>query len=232
MTFIVAEIGVNWDGDFELLDKMIKKCKKIGFDAIKFQSFNEALVKNHPEKIRLLKSTITYENIEEINKISKSNNMEWFCTPMFTEAVSMLEPFVSKYKIREFDGRTLFTNKISNLLKKALETKKELIISSQNSPKNVKFVKKKRTKWLYCVPKYPCSLEDIEFSNLKDFDGYSNHCTEIIAPLTAAILGSNILEIHITSDKSKDFVDNNVSLDYFEAEKLLGHIHLVEKIKK
>ena len=70
-------------------------------------------------------------------------------------------------------------------------------------------------KWLYCVPKYPCELEDLDFKNLKDFDGFSNHCPKIIAPVSAAIFQDiQIIEIHVTLDKSKDFVDNNVSFDF------------------
>ena len=56
MVFVTAEIGVNWDGNFELVEKMIKKSRDVGCQAVKFQSFNEETVKNHPEKKRLLKN--------------------------------------------------------------------------------------------------------------------------------------------------------------------------------
>ena len=42
MVFLVAEIGVNWDGDIELASEMMQRAKNIGFSAVKFQSFNEA----------------------------------------------------------------------------------------------------------------------------------------------------------------------------------------------
>ena len=67
---------------------------------------------------------------------------------------------------------------------------------------------------------------------MNDFDGYSNHCTHFLAPLTAAILGAQIIEIHVTSDKSKKFFDNNVSFDYSELSNILKLIRLSEKIKK
>jgi len=50
MVFIISEIGVNWDGNFDLAQEMIERSKKAGCDAVKFQSFEENLVKNHPEK--------------------------------------------------------------------------------------------------------------------------------------------------------------------------------------
>jgi len=48
MFFVVAEIGVNWDGDFELAKEMIKNAKESGCDAVKFQAYQEEIVKNHP----------------------------------------------------------------------------------------------------------------------------------------------------------------------------------------
>ena len=54
-----------------------------------------------------------------------------------------------------------------------------------------------------------------------NFDGYSNHCPEIIAPLTAVNFGAQIIEVHITDDKSKDYFDNNVSFGYKELDELI-----------
>jgi sialic acid synthase SpsE len=53
-----------------------------------------------------------------------------------------------------------------------------------------------------------------------------------MAPLTAAILGAEIIEVHITSDKTKNFFDNNVSFDYNELEYLLKLIRVSEDIRK
>ena len=66
MSFIVAEIGVNWDGDFQLAKKLMGMAKTAGCNAVKFQSFNDEIVKDHPESSRLLKSSISKQNIEEI----------------------------------------------------------------------------------------------------------------------------------------------------------------------
>ena len=118
------------------------------------------------------------------------------------------------------------------LFEKIIETNKEIIISCQKSPRDTMYFNRPQLKWLYCVPKYPCNLTDLDFSNMKDFHGFSNHCRQIIAPVTAAILGAKIIEVHITSDKSKDFVDNNVSFDYSELREMANLIRLSEKIKK
>ena len=224
MVYVVAEIGVNWDGDYDLLENMMLRAKEADCNAVKFQAFNEKIVINHPEKNRLLKSAVTKYNIEKINELAKSIGIEWFCTPMYPEAVNILNPFVKRFKVREFDGRPLLRNKTSQLLEKLFDTNKEIIISSQISPRECKYYKHPKIRWLYVVPKYPCEFSDLNFQNFKEFDGYSNHCPEIKAPIKAANLGAKIIEIHFTSDKFKNFIDNNVSFDYDELIKLVNHI--------
>ena len=232
MVFIVAEIGVNWDGDFDLLRNMVDKAKNAGCDAVKFQAYKKEMVEKHPEKSRLVKSSISEDNIEKVNEICKNEGIEWFCTAMYPEAVDFLDPFVKRFKLREFDGRSLLENSTTKLFQRVKETGKEIIVSSEKSPKNCKFYGDPQVRWLYCVPKYPCSLEDLNFSNMKSFEGYSNHCPNIIVPIVAVVLGSKIIEIHITSDKSHNFIDNNVSFDYNELNNMINYIRDCEKIKK
>jgi len=230
MTFIVAEIGVNWDGDFDLVKKMMLNAKQADCNAVKFQSFNEDTVKDHPQKERLLKSSITEDNIYEIDRIANTVDVEWFSTPMYPDAVDFLDSFVKRFKLRFHDGVSLLENKTTKLFEKIISTKKEVIVSSQTSPLNSKFYENEQIKWLYVVPKYPCKIEDIDFTRIKEFNGYSNHCPHILVPLAATILGANIIEIHITSDKSGDFVDNSVSFDFNELKNLVGLIRQAEKL--
>ena len=227
----MAEIGVNWDGNLELVKEMMQHAKNFGCNAVKFQAFEEDMVKDHPEKVRLMNTTITKHNVEIINELSKSVGIEWFCTPMYPDAVDFLAPFVKKFKIRVADAKPLLENKSSPLIEKILKTDKEIIASCQTSPRNTIYYDNSKIKWLYCVPKYPCAFTDLDFSQIKDFDGYSNHCPHFLAPLTAKILGAEILEIHITSDKSKNFIDNNVSFDYSQLNESMKLIHSVEEIK-
>ncbi len=221
---LIAEIGVNWDGNFELAKEMMQVSAKNGFNFVKFQAFQPELVAKHPEASRVYRSSITPDNINKINSIANDVGIEWFCTPMYEDAIEFLEPFVNRYKIREYDGREIIANKSSNIFKKLLETKKEIMISTKILPQQCKFYKNKQIKWLYCVPKYPCKLNEIDFSMIENFDGFSNHCPDIIAPMKAIDLKSEILEIHITSDKSMDFIDNNVSFDYSDMEKISKYV--------
>ena len=232
MVFITAEIGINWDGDFILMEKMMRDAKNAGCNAIKLQAFNEKIVSDHPQKNRLLKSSISRNNIEQIDSISKKIGIEWYCTPMYPEAIDFLDPFVKRYKIRYNDSLPLHENRTTSLISKALETEKQIIVSTQKNPKQLDLYKNDNVKWLYVVPKYPCPINELDFSNLDDFDGFSNHCIHFLAPLSAAILGVQMIEIHVTSNKDKDFIDNPVSFDTNETRNLMTLIRQVEKIQR
>ena len=208
MVFVIAEIGVNWDGNFELVKQMMKMAKLAGFNAVKFQAFNEDIIKDHPQKMRLMKSSITEKNIEKIDSVSREIGIEWFATPMYLESIDLLKPYVNRFKIRVADGRTLFSNKPSKIVESILKTHKEVIISVEKYPPS-NYSNNQNIKWLYCVAKYPCQLSDLDFTNLKLYDGFSNHCPNIIAPLKAFIKGAEVIEIHVTSDKKQNFLDNS-----------------------
>ena len=70
MVFITAEIGVNWDGDFHLIEKMMKDAKNAGCNAVKLQAFDEKIVRDNPEKDRLLETSVSAQNVNEIQLIS------------------------------------------------------------------------------------------------------------------------------------------------------------------
>jgi sialic acid synthase SpsE len=231
MVFVVAEIGVNWDGNFELAKQMMIKAKECGCNAVKFQAYDYDIVKEHPESERLMRATISKDSIDEIDKIAKEVGIEWFATPMYPDAVNLLEPYVKRFKIRVADGRTLFENKSSEIIDRIIKTKKYFIVSVEKSPKELSLYENEKSSWLYCVAKYPCKFSELDFSNMNNFNGYSNHCPHFLAPLTAVILGAKVIEIHITSDKSKKFIDNNVSFDYVELKNIVKLIRITETMK-
>ena len=84
--------------NIEEAKEMMKSTALAGADAVKFQSFDEKIIGKHSEKDRLLKTSINEKNIEFIDGAAKNAGIEWFCTPMFAEAVEFLEPFVNRFK--------------------------------------------------------------------------------------------------------------------------------------
>ena len=229
MVFLIAELGVNWDGDFDLAKKMMLNAKTLGFNAVKFQAFNEDTLGNHTHLDRLMKSAITEKNVQRIDEIANDVGIEWFCTPMYPEAVSFLNPFVNRFKIREIDGRALLSDQKTPLIETIIDTGKEIFVSSEKSPESCKYYHDSNIKWLYCVPKYPCTLDEINFKEISKFHGYSNHCPDITAPITATISGVDIIEVHVTEDKTKDYFDNNVSFDFSELKILIAEIKKINK---
>ncbi|MCV0399634.1 MAG: N-acetylneuraminate synthase family protein [Nitrosarchaeum sp.] len=230
MVFLIGEIGVNWNGDLDIARQLMVVAKQNNLNSVKFQSFSKEIVKDHPLSETLLESSISEKNIQQIDDLAKEIGIDWFATPMYPEAVSLLEPYVKRYKIREYDGRVLAKNSTSKLIDAILETGKDVIISSQALPSKLNSTGK--VDWIYCVPKYPCSLGDLDFTKLSFFKGFSNHCPHIIAPLCASILGAKIIEVHMTLNKNGNFVDNNVSFDPSDLQQLSNLISSSEKIKK
>ena len=112
MTFFVAEIGVNWDGSFELAKQMIEKSKEAGCDAVKFQAFTEEMVKDHPAHARLIKSSISKTNIEIIVK-KKNDVLPIYILPFILKNWNLLvvgkfeqhSRSISARKIRRFRQR-------------------------------------------------------------------------------------------------------------------------------
>lgn len=60
---LIAEIGVNWDGDFEIVKEMMQESINADFNFVKFQAFQPELVAKHPEASRVYRSSITPKNI-------------------------------------------------------------------------------------------------------------------------------------------------------------------------
>ena len=174
-----------------------------------------------------MSSSVTKNNIEKIDELAKNTGIEWFCTPMYSAAVEFLEPFLERFKIREIDARELVKGNTTELVDLILETKKPIIASAENIP--IKHTDISNLKWLYCIPKYPCEYAEIDFEKMKFFDGYSNHCPSISAPIDAVKNGAKIIEVHTTLDKTKEFIDNNVSFDYNELTQLVEKIRMIEK---
>jgi len=99
MVFITAELGTTWKGDFFLLEELVDSCKKMGFDAVKFQALSEEKLSRHTELDYYKKASVTAENVNKINVICSRIGIEWYCTPYYPGAVNFLDKYVNRYKI-------------------------------------------------------------------------------------------------------------------------------------
>ena len=86
---IVAEIASNWEGSVTIAKKLIKECKKVGANAVKFQVWRAADLynKKHPNWKEIKKSELTFEKIKLLKDFADRNNIDFFCSLFYPEGV-------------------------------------------------------------------------------------------------------------------------------------------------
>jgi len=241
-TFVIAEIGSNWEGDLSKAQKIIKDCKNAGADAIKFQMWRaeDLYSKSHQEWKSIKKSELTPFKAKKIKKIADKFGIEFFCSAFYPEAVEFLE----KLKIKRFKvaSRTCLLKDPYSYETLKLEglSKKPIIISmglGGNRKKIEKiFAKNKEISFCYCISEYPLELKKIDWKKAIKFDGFSDHTLGIIAPIIFTILKKQqgakkiIIEKHVKLKQSKG-PDASTSLDVDKFKELISNIRSIEKAK-
>ena len=232
-TFVIAEIGINHNGDIAIAKKLIDMAVFSGCDAVKFQKRTiedvytpEELIKERENPFGSTNGDLKrglefgYKEYKEIDKYCKSRNIMWFASPWDVKSVDFLEQFnVPCYKI----ASACLTNK--ELLNRIIKTKKPVILSTGMSTekeieKAVKIIGEERLIVLHCTSTYPSKLEELNLkviSSLKNkfncIIGYSGHETGIVEPIMAVVMGACVVEKHITLDRSMWGSDQSASLE-------------------
>ena len=240
-TFIIAEIGINHNGDIDSAKKLIESASKTGVDAVKFQTYitEKRVAKESPIYEILKKCELSFDSFDELKQYSESLNIDFFSTPFDKESVDFLESIgVGMYKIASFDVVN------SNLLKRISETSKPIIMSVgmsnieeiTNAYKIIKS-KNKNLALMHCVSSYPTKENDSNLSVIrelkKSFDciiGQSDHTNDIKVPLYAVCCGAQIIEKHYMIDDKMDCIDSPVSITEKQMRKLVIETRKIEKI--
>jgi sialic acid synthase SpsE len=192
MTFIIAECGVNWRTLSEA-DEMIRQAAKAGANAVKFQAYNSeqaqiAGISQHLEKIRLMPVDIQY-----LYYRCQQHEIEFICTPFYLNAVVMLNPYVSRWKIRYKDRNNL------DLIALCKNTGKDMLISADN---NTSRFTNDCFKYLYCIPDYPPKTDWNIVNLVKGFGGFSCHFPNWKIPwYVCKQMDLDYLEVHVRLDK-------------------------------
>ena len=231
--FIVAEIGINHNGDVNLAKKLIDMAVFAGCDAVKFQKRTIELVYTPEELAKERESPFGTTNgdlkrglefgkkeYKEIGRYCKQRGIMWFASPWDVKSVDFLEEFnVPCYKI----ASACITDE--RLLKRIKATRKPAILSTGMSTKEeikraVKILGEKNLVVLHCTSTYPSKLEELNLNVInwlkKEFNcpvGYSGHETGIVEPVMAAVLGACVVEKHITLDRAMWGSDHAASLE-------------------
>ena len=252
--YIIAEIGVNHNGNLSLAKKLIDASIESGVNAVKFQKRDlkslyrkESLENPNSESqgfeillAELQEVELTKNGYMEIIDYCKKKKITFLCTPWDMPSVDFLEELdIVAYKISSGD----MTN--FPLIKYVSKTRKPMIISTGMSKieeieKMVSFVKEQNIPFviLHANSTYPSPIESLDLNLIpefrKKFDllvGFSGHEIGIIGSITAANMGAVIIERHITLDKTMKGLDHSSSLEPNEFKEMVSLIRLSEKAK-
>ncbi|MBM3903890.1 MAG: hypothetical protein FJ357_01920 [Thaumarchaeota archaeon] len=252
--YIIAEIGINHNGDLHVAKQLIDVAADAGANAVKFQKRNlESIYQKEILENPTLDSQGTEILIDVLNEVEfneddfqdivtycREKKITFLCTPWDITSVDFLERLnVPAYKIASAD----MTN--FPLLRYISKTKKPMIISTGMSDmdeieRTVNFVKKENVPFLllHCNSTYPSPVELLNLNLIpvlrQKFDvpiGYSGHESAIVPSVVAANMGAVVIERHITLDKTMTGLDQAASLEPQELKTLIQYIRESEKAK-
>ncbi len=251
-TFIIAEIGMNHNGDIELAKEIIKSAAECGCDAAKFQIFTaEKLVTKDaktygndghlPEYQQEMykKYELTHGQYLELKKYCNSLGLEFFASVWDEENADMLEKLDGAcFKLGSADITHI------PLIKHIAKKNKPIIMSTgmatfeeiEEAVNAIKNEGNNQIVLLHCISGYPTKIED---SNLKFIQtlqrkfpfsiGFSDHTPGPFSSVAAVTLGAKVIEKHFTIDKNLEGVDHHLSMNPSEMKQMCDEIRLMEK---
>jgi N,N'-diacetyllegionaminate synthase len=254
---IIAEAGVNHNGDINLAKKLIDVAVDAGVDYVKFQTFkSENLVSISARKaayqientkdatenqLQMLKKLeLSHQQHIDLISYCKQRNISFFSTAFDLESLDYLKELgLSMVKIP--------SGEVTNLpfLRKAATLFTEVIISSGmstlqdiNNALNVFIgagIHKDKISILHCNTDYPTPMRDVNLLAMltiqKEFDvtiGYSDHTLGIEVSVAAVALGAKVIEKHFTLDRNLPGPDQLASLEPIELKAMVQAIRNIE----
>jgi N,N'-diacetyllegionaminate synthase len=235
--FLIAEIGVNHNGDVELAKSMISSAKKAGADAVKFQTFTaEALVSQGTNKVAYQKSTTDpaeshYDMIRRL-ELSKDHHRELFRYCAHEEIIFLSTPYdIDSAKFLIELGISAFKTASADIVDLPLlsflaSTHKPVIAATgmanlgevEDAVNIFRKSGNNQLVLLHCVSNYPCSWSSLNLRAMQTLAnafhlpvGYSDHSEGTSAAEIATTLGARVIEKHFTLDKSLPGPDHKAS---------------------
>ena len=256
-TLIIAEAGVNHNGDINMAKKLIDIAAKAGADLIKFQTFNadrlvtqgaakadyQILATNNTESQHgmLRKLELTEYMHRELIAHCASKDIGFFSTGFDVESIDLLVGL----------GQELFkipSGEITNLpyLRHIGKLDKTVILSTGMSNMDeieaaIKVLEdsgthRSKITVLHCTTAYPVPMSDVNLRAMQSIQdkfnvavGYSDHTVGIEIPIAAVALGATIIEKHFTTDRSLPGPDHKASLEPAELTAMIDGIRNIER---
>jgi len=227
MIDIIAEIGINHDGNIHLAHELIRQASICGATVAKFQSYSvDALF--HPqtgtdpdkeiwENVKHLE--LTMEQLLQCKQWCSEEGIEFMCSVFDSERLGWIEGMgVSRHKIASR------TSKFSpDLVNEIVRTGKECLMSLGFDAQKV-HGQDENIKYLYCVSEYPTEYGSLDmptsFGPEEEYYGFSDHSMGIEASLVAIGRGARVIEKHFTLNKASSGFDHICSITPVELELL------------
>lgn len=240
--FIIAEIGMNHNGDIELGKEMVRAAAHAGADAVKFQSFRTERFLS--DRVSAQDEYAQYELDPEDHEILQSEanaqNLTFLSTPFDTESIDLLDDLgVPCFKVASSD----LTN--YPFLEYIAKKEKPMILSTGYSTlsevakavETVREVGNKDLILLHCVSTYPTPPEEMNLDAIRTIDetfqfpvGLSDHTKESpVAPITATALGASVIEKHFTTDNSLPGFDHEISENPETFQRMVDRVQTTHK---
>lgn len=256
-TFIIAEAGVNHNGDITIARRLIDVAVETSADAVKFQMFNaEKMISRYAPMAEYQKksSNRSESQLEMIKKyeldIDSHRELRNYCeekgiiflsSPFDLESIDLLDRLGLKiFKIPSGEITNLpYLRKIGSLKKKIIMSTGMANLAEIKNALNVLInagTTKKNITVLHCNTEYPTPFEDVNLramisirDSLNVNVGYSDHTPGIEVPVAAVAMGATVIEKHFTLDKNMDGPDHKASLEPHELKNMIIAIRNIEK---
>ena len=247
--YVIAEIGINHNGDVDLAKRLISVAVGAGCDAVKFQKRTIDVVYSAEELGRPRESPFgttngdlkyglefDYYDYQEIDAFCRASKIPWFASCWDEKSVDFIERFdVPCYKI----ASASLTD--DNLLRHTRATGKPIILSTGMSTIEeidhaVDVLGKEDLVLLHACSTYPAYYEELNLRAIPSMQqrygipiGYSGHETGLPSTIAAVVLGAAVVERHVTLDRAMWGSDHAASLEPNGITRVLRDIRMVEK---
>jgi sialic acid synthase SpsE len=247
--YVIAEIGINHNGDLEIAKKLMDVAASAGCDAVKFQKRTPELCVPEEQKSQIRETpwgTMTYleykertefgqQEYQQIDTYAKQLGIHWFASPWDLPSVDFLltfDPVCIKVASASLTDDAL--------LKKLVASGVPLILSTGMSTMEeidhaATVVKSSQYALAHATSTYPCQPSELNLrmiSTLKDkFQvpiGYSGHETGLATTLAAVAMGATFIERHITLDRAMWGTDHSASVEPTGLDRLVRDIRNIE----
>lgn len=247
-TFILAEIGNNHNGDFEIAKHLVHEAANAGADGVKFQTFKaDRLVHKdlpvaaqvrgaHKTQYERMKSVELKESHHfELKRLADQLDLVFLSTPFDEDSVDFLDELVPAFKIASGDLTNL------PLINRAVSKGKPIILSTGMGSEDeidraLEVIPKGQVILLHCVARYPTPIEEANLLSIPYLRnkynipvGYSDHTIGIDACKIAISLGAVFVEKHFTFDKNQPLGDHKLSM---EPDELAQLVYYAPRVKR